>query len=390
MRDPERPTETEGGDGLNREDYPDRRGTSSIKWDKYHGQKILPMWIADMDIVSPPSIMKALHDRIAHGVLGYTRAPDSLVEAIRHYFKVHYAWSIEREWLVFLPGLVQGLHLACRAVGNPGDQVLTMVPIYPPFLQAPGHSGRELVEVPLKLANGRWLMDLDDLESRLTPKSRLLMLCNPHNPSGRAWDLDELLGLIEIAKRHGLTLCSDEIHCDLILDSGRRHVPLAALDEAADLRTITLMSPSKTYNIAGLGCSFAVIEDPSLRRRFLSEMAGLVPQVNLLGYTAAEAAYRDDGAWRSGLIRHLKENRNLLVDFFEGSKRMIMSRPEATYLGWIDARGLHPTAPLAVVEAAGVGLSDGRDFGSPGYLRINFGCSTETLLDAMNRLRPLL
>ena len=375
---------------LNKEDYPDRRDTSSIKWDKYRGQKILPMWIADMDIVSPPSLIKALHDRIAHGVLGYTRVPDSLVEAIQHYFKAHYAWSIESDWLVFLPGLVQGLHLACRAVGNPGDQVLTMVPIYPPFLQAPGHSGRELVKVPMKRANGRWFMDLDDLESRLTPKSRLLLLCSPHNPTGRAWDLDELLGLIEMAKRYDLTVCSDEIHCDLILDADRHHIPFATLDEAADLRTITLMSPSKTYNIAGLGCSFAVIQDQSLRRRFISEMAGLVPHVNLLGYTAAEAAYRDNGDWHSALIRHLKENRNLLLQFFEGSQRMIMSRPEATYLGWIDARGLHPTDPLGIVEAWGVGLSEGRDFGSQGYLRINFGCSRETLLEAMDRLRPLL
>lgn len=367
----------------------DRLPTSSQKWNKYAGRDILPMWVADMDFLSPPSVISALQERVAHGVFGYTDAPASLVEAVQSYAAAHYSWEIKAEWIVWLPGLVQGLNLACRAVGQDGDEVLTATPIYPPFLRAPGQSGRVLRAVPLQQVNGEWGWDFAALEAAISPKTKLLLLCHPHNPVGRAWNRAELSELIAIARRHGLTICSDDIHCDLLLQEGIRHLPLAAVDADFAAHTITLLAPSKTWNIAGLGCSLAVIPDAALRARFQKEMAGLVPSVNLLAFTAAEAAYRDDGAWHEELIRVLRTNRDLLISWFSQSKRLKLSVPEATYLAWIDARAIDPVNPLPFFEELGVGLSDGRDFGAPGFVRLNFGCPTALLQDALKRLEAL-
>lgn len=366
-----------------------RRGTSSIKWDRYADRNVLPMWVADMDFQSPPSVRAALRDRIDHGVFGYTSAPDSLVEAVTAYARREYGWTIDPSWLIWLPGLVLGLNLACRAVGRPGDAVVTATPIYPPFLSAPGLADRKLITVPLTDSSGRWRWDLQRLEASLTAETRLLMLCHPHNPVGRVWHEDELCALIDVAQRHDLIICSDEIHADLILEPGRHQRPLAAVDPDFATRTITLMAPSKTWNLPGLGCAFAVIPDPLLRQRYNWAMAGLVPHVNLMGYVAAEAAYRDDGRWHAGLIEYLRGNRQRLVDWFAASQRLHLTEPEATYLAWIDARAVDPVNPLPAFESLGVGLSDGRDFGLPGYLRLNFGCHRSLLEEALQRLLPL-
>jgi cystathionine beta-lyase len=367
----------------------DRSATSSQKWNKYAGQDILPMWVADMDFASPVSIMAALQERVAHGVFGYTDAPDSLVEAVQAYAAQHYGWQIDASWIVWLPGLVQGLNLACRAVGEAGDEVLTATPIYPPFLRAPGLSNRSLLTVPLLQKNDSWEWDFAALEAAITPKTKLLLLCHPHNPVGRAWNTEELTQLIAIARRHDLIICSDDIHCDLLLAEGLKHQPLAALDASFAAQTITLLAPSKTWNIAGLGCSLAVIPDPELRARFQKQMAGIVPSVNLLAFTAAEAAYRDDGIWHAELIATLRANRDILLAWFAGSERLKITLPEATYLAWIDARALDPINPLPHFEALGVGLSDGRDFGLPGFVRLNFGCSAVTLKVALKRIESL-
>ncbi len=369
----------------------DRLGSSSTKWDRYAGHDILPLWVADMDFASPPSVLAALHKRIDHGVFGYTDPPASLVEAIQAYARRHYGWSIEPDWLVWLPGVVQGLNLACRSVGQAGDAVLTATPVYPPFLRMPGLTQRELIAVPLvnRGPNRGWDWDFAALEAAVTPRTRLLLLCHPHNPVGRVWHEDELACLVEIARRHDLIVCSDEIHCDLLLDPDLRHVPLARLNPDFAQYTITLLAPSKTWNLAGLGCSFAVIPEPALRRRFRRAMAGLVPPVNLLGYTAAEAAYRDTGVWLADLIEYLRGNRELLREWFSDSRRLRLTVPQATYLAWIDARTIDAKNPLPFFEALGVGLSDGRDFGLPGYVRLNFGCRRDLLKEALRRLEPL-
>ena len=244
-----------------------RFGTSSAKWDKYRGKDIIPMWVAYMDFKSPPAIVEALHERIDHGVFGYTLPPCELNDAVVAMLEADYGWKTTAKWLVWLPGLVTGLNAVCRAVGHDGDDVVTAVPVYPPFLSAPLHFNRNLIKVPLLETNNHWGFDFDRFEQAITPKTRLFMLCNPHNPVGRVYSREELSAIAEICDKHGLIICSDEIHCDLILDPEKNHIPTATLDTSIAKRTITLMSASKTFNTPGLGCAFAVISDVELRQR---------------------------------------------------------------------------------------------------------------------------
>lgn len=361
----------------------DRSGTASEKWDRYKGRAILPMWVADMDFASPPEVLEALHQRVDHGVFGYTHAPDELIESIRDYWRRSYDWQIEPQWLVFLPGLVSGLNIACRAVGEAGDAVMTAVPVYPPFLTAPGISGRELIAVPLKPAEEHWSFDFEQMAQAVTPRTKLFILCNPHNPVGRVFSKSELLKLVDFCETHDLILCSDEIHCDLILEPGLAHIPTATLGEAAARRCITLMAPSKTYNIAGLGCSFAVISDQRLRRRFKAAMQGIVPHVNALALTAATAAYQHGEVWRQALIAYLRRNRDRVIEAIGLMPALKVSPVEATYLAWIDARAAKIDQPRHFFEAAGVGMNDGADFGAPGFVRLNFGCPAALLEQAL-------
>lgn len=360
----------------------DRRGSDSFKWGKYAGRDILPLWVADMDFAAPPAVLDALHRRIEHGVFGYGGSWPSLTESVLAHLEDEYGWAIEPEWLVWLPGLVSGLNVACRAVDG---EVLTATPIYPPFLSAPQFSGRPLKRVDLALDANRWHWDMTAMAQATSAATRLFLLCHPHNPVGRCWSRDELLALAEHAERHDLVVCSDEIHCGLILDPDKRHVPFASLSPAIAQRTITLLAPSKTFNIPGLGCAFAVIPDATLRRRFERAMHGIVPHVNVLGLAACEAAFRHSGDWHRELIAYLRGNRDRVAEVVASLPGVRMTPVEATYLAWIDVRDLHLAKPAAHCEAHGLGLSDGSDFGAPGWLRLNFGCPRATLDDALAR-----
>ncbi len=364
----------------------DRRGTGSEKWDKYRGKDVLPLWVADMDFTSPPEIIRALRQRVEHGVFGYGAPPAELAPAIRDYLAAEYGWEVAPDGLVWLPGLASGLHLACRAAGNEGDGVIVCPPIYPPFLAAPRRAGRALISVPLRQRDGRWEHDLAALEQAVTLRSRLLMLCHPHNPVGRVYGREELTAVADFARQHDLIVCSDEIHCDLILDADKRHVPFAALGADAAQRSITLMAPSKTFNLPGLGFSFAVIPNAELRQRFRAVMAGIVPPVNIFGFVAAKAAYREGAAWRRALLDYLRQNRAAVTAAVAALPGLAMVPPQATYLAWIDARGLGLADPARFFEEAGVGLSDGKDFGAAGYVRLNFGCPRSTLEEALRRI----
>ena len=379
----------------------ERRDTGSIKWDRYKGRDVIPLWVADMDFESPPAVIKALHRRVEHGVFGYTRASDELEAAVVASLERDYSWEVPASWLLWLPGLVSGLNVVCRAVGGPGDDILTFAPIYPPFLTAPENAQRSVVRVPLVFSageglsgpagvKGRWEMDLDLLEHSLTPRSRLLMLCSPHNPVGRAWARSELDALAEVVLRRGLIVASDEVHSGLVLDEDKRHIPLAGLDPDIAARTITLMAPSKTFNIPGLGCSFAVISDRGLRRDVMRAMEGIVPHVNLLGYAAAHAAYEGGGNWHAQLLDYLRGNRDLVEREIASTPGLSMAHVEATCLAWIDARCSGLTDPAKDLEEAGVGLSDGAEFGSPGFVRLNFGCSRRLLTEGLRRMRTAL
>jgi len=368
----------------------DRNGTASLKWDKYKGSDIIPLWVADMDFPSPPEVVEALHERVNHGVFGYTSAPESLGETVQTMLRQEYGWEIKREWLIWLPGLVCGLNVTCRAVGERNDGVFTFTPIYPPFMTAPVLSGRSLVSAHLYLHGTRWEMDLDKLERAITPRTRLLLLCNPHNPTGRVWSRKELEDCAALAERHNLVICSDEIHSGLVLDGRRRHIPMAMLSPEIADRTITLNAPSKTYNIPGLGCSFAVISNPGLHRDFRGAMNGIVPHVNLFGYVAAQTAYQYGEPWRRDLLDYLRSNHELVCQAVEDMPGLSTTPVEATYLSWIDTRQAGIEQPARFFEQAGVGLSDGGDFGLPGFVRLNFGCRRELLKEALKRMGDAL
>lgn len=360
----------------------------SIKWNKYAGRDVIPLWVADMDFAAPPAVQEALQRRVAHGVFGYGQPWPSLVESVVGHLERSYAWRIDPGWIVWLPGLVTGLNVACRAVGGAGEAVFTATPVYPPFLTAPAHSQRRAISAPLVREEEGWGWDWAGTDAVLcTGGARLFLLCHPHNPVGRAWREDELQQVLALAEKHDLVVCSDEIHCDLVLDPERRHRPFATMSESAARRSITLMAPSKTFNVPGLGCAFAVIPDAGLRRAFRAAMDGIVPHVNTLGLVACEAALREGEPWRHELLAYLRGNARMVERFVEAQPALATTPVEATYLAWIDARGMGIENPQRHFEAAGVGLSDGADFGAPGFVRLNFGCRRALLEAALERMK---
>ncbi|MFT3783236.1 MAG: PatB family C-S lyase [Nibricoccus sp.] len=367
-----------------------RLGTDSQKWQKYEGRDILPLWVADMDFRSPPAIIEALHRRVDHGIFGYARPTKSEIEAVVSGLKNRYGWTVDPSWLVWLPGLVVGLNVTAQAFAQPGEQVFCNTPVYPPFMTAPRNSGREALTVPLMLNNGKWEIDWDAMERAVTPRTKLFFLCNPHNPIARVFRRNELEQIANFCLRHNLILCSDEIHCDLILDN-IPHVPTGMIGSEIAARTITLMAPSKTYNVPGLGTSIAIISDPKLRATFVRATAGIVAEVTTLGYAACEAAYRDSEDWRQQLLAYLRGNRDFIFDFLarELPGVKIEAPVEATYLAWLNVESLGLADPIAHFEKHGVGFSDGSFFGTPRgkYVRINFGCPRSTLAEALRRMK---
>jgi cystathionine beta-lyase len=363
----------------------------SVKWGKYAGRDVLPMWVADMDFAAPPVVLDALTARIEHGVLGYPHVTQSVVDAVLLHLERDLGWVVDPDWLVWLPGLVTGLNVACRAVGENGCGVLTATPVYPPFMSAPKLSDRTLQTVSFARQGDEWVLDLDALVAASDASTKLLMLCNPHNPIGKVWCESELRALAELAEQRDWIICSDDIHCELVLEPGVRYTPLASLSPEIARRTISLFAPSKTYNIPGLGASFAVIPDAALRRRFERVMAGIVPHINVLGYTAMEAAFRHGVPWRNALLTYLRGNRDRLVAAVNEMPGLKVYPPKATYLAWVDASGLQLPEGISAAQffdAAGVGLSPGQDFqaGASDYVRINFGCTRQTLDLAISRM----
>lgn len=365
-----------------------RHGTDSQKWQKYRDRDVLAMWVADMDFHCAPTIVEALKVRADDGVFGYCRPVDSTIEAVLAYLEKNLGWKVDAEWLVWLPGLVPGINLSCRGVGERGDAVLVPTPVYPPFLVAPRMAERDLISVPLIRNHDGWEIDWDAMERAVTPRTRLVLLCSPHNPVGRVWRKAELEQLAAFCARHNLVICSDEIHCDLILDEVP-HVATATLGPEIAARTITLLAPSKTYNIAGLACSYAVIPDPALRRSFRRAGIGVLGEVNNFGYAACEAAYRTAEPWRQELLVRLRANRDLLEQTVNSDALpgVAMTHIEATYLAWLNVEALKLNDPVGFFESGGVGLSGGAAFGDARYVRLNFGCPEALLREGLTRMQ---
>ncbi|MHC4926363.1 MAG: MalY/PatB family protein [Planctomycetota bacterium] len=365
----------------------DRSDSDCLKWGKYRGTDILPMWVADMDCRCAEPVLEALHERIDHGIFGYTLASKSTNEAVCHWLKTQHNWTVHPDWIVWTPGLVTALNVVCRAFAEPDEEVLTFTPIYPPFMEAPELSGRGLIKCPLKNDGGRYSIDFDRLEATLTDKARVILLCSPHNPVGRVWEKETLQKLAEICLERNILLCSDEIHCDLLLDKDVRHIPTATLGDDIANNTVTLMSPAKTFNLPGLNCGFAIIQNPELRQQYKDTADGIVPWNNALGYVACQAAFTQGLPWLKETLDYLRENHRILHEAVNAIDGLSMDPLEATYLAWIDVSKLSLKKPGRFFKKAGLALIDGAVFDQPGFVRLNFACSRENLLLAIERIK---
>lgn len=375
----------------------DRRNSGCAKWGMY-GEDIIPMWVADMDFKTPEPILRALQDRVAHGVFGYELPSDALREAVAAWLDRRYGWRITPTDIVFLPGLVSGLNLVCRAFGHIGESAVVLAPVYPPFLTAPGNQGMGLDTAQLALRQAgdaiTYDVDFDAFERAITPRTKLFIHCHPHNPVGRDYTREENQRLAEMCIKHDVLICADEIHCDLML-GGAPHMPVAALSPEVAERTITLMAPSKTFNIPGLGCSFAIVQNAKLRQRLLQAESGILPHVNALGLAATKAAYTECDAWLAELQDYLTGNRDALLTYLREHMPAIAStRPEATYLAWLDCRSadIEGNAYQFFLKRAKVALSDGAAFGpgGQGFVRFNFGCPRAQMMEALDRMANAL
>ncbi|WP_053119996.1 MalY/PatB family protein [Pseudomonas sp. P1.31] len=370
----------------------DRHNTGSTKWSRYPAD-VLPMWVADMDFAAPPVVIEALQQRLLHPLVGYSVAQDSLREAIVADLWAKFAWKVKPQELIFLPGVESGFNMALKALVQPQQNVVVQVPNYPPLRHAPGHWGLNKVELEFNAqADGSYLTPLDVLRDALTGGGALL-LSNPHNPLGKVFGREELQAVADICVAQDAWIISDEIHAELCFD-GRVHIPTASLSPEIAQRTITLMSASKAYNIAGLKTSFMIIQDAALRERVNHARCGMVDSVNPLGMEATRVAYSEGAPWLAELKTYLQANRDYLVDAVRSRlPGVTINVPQGTYLAWLDCSALDLANPQQFfLEQAKVGLSAGLDFGDQHqqFVRLNFGCPRSLLEEGIARMERAL
>ncbi|MEZ7965374.1 MAG: PatB family C-S lyase [Pseudomonadales bacterium] len=364
-----------------------REGTWSSKWDKYKDKDVIPMWVADMDFAAPEAVTQALHARVTHPIYGYTVVPDSLIEVIQRRLKTHYGWAVRPDDLALVPGVVPAINQVIRGVVSPSGAVVTAVPVYQPFLEAPGYMDRKLFTLAMTEKDG-WAFPVEAFRALAEdrPEIELLLLCHPMNPVGRVLEATVLAKILEICLAHNIVICSDEIHCDLLLD-GRVHAPMASISPLAAEQTITLQAASKTFNLAGLGCALVVAQNAALMAKFKAGGAGIMAHVNTLGYVATEAAWSVCDAWHESLLEYLTSNRDYLRLRIADIPGVSIGVTEATYLAWLNVTELALIDPQGFFELAGVGLSAGTQFGADGYMRLNFGCSRRVLETGLDRIQ---
>ena len=370
-----------------------RQESDSIKWSLYD-EDVLPLWVADTDFLAPPNLIKSLHERIDHGIFGYPISQESTKSAIQNWVNNRHDWKIKLEDIILLPGVIQGFNFAAKAFANPGDAVLIQTPAYHPFFQVAENSNLTQEIIPLTYnPDGSYTFNEDDFRSGLTSKSKIFMLCNPHNPTGRTFSLVELHSMAQVCLDNNIIICSDEIHSDLIYPE-TKHIPIATLSEDIANNTISLLSASKTFNIAGLKSSAAIITNPELREIFLKSTSGFAGTVNLLGELALRTAYETCEDWLSELLVYLNHNRDYLFEYVNSELQGVrMTKPEGTYLGWLDCSGLGLKDPAKFfLEEARVALNTGSWFGEDysQFVRINFGCPTSTLTTGLKRIKTSL
>lgn len=374
----------------------DRRGTYSLKWDflqeKVGDEEIIPLWVADMDFLSPPSVIDALRNRAAHGIYGYTGWPDSYYQSIIFWMKKRFSWPIEKEWIIFTPGVIPALHLAVQAFTQPGDKVIIQPPVYRPFRLAVENNGRRLIQNTLVNQDGYYRMDLESLASQIDDQTRLLILCSPHNPVSRVWRAEELKELVNLCFNRGIIIISDEIHADLIMP-GFTHLPTSQISSEAAEITVTCTAPNKTFNIAGLEMGNAIIPNHRLRARFQQALlkAGLF-LANTFGVVATEVAYREGEKWLTAVINYIHQNYLFLQEYFGHYLPEIKITPlEGTYLAWLDFRAFHLSdkeLQEKLLRKAKVWLDEGPKFGQggQGFQRLNLACPRALLEEALERI----
>ncbi len=378
----------------------DRYKTASLKWDNVRStfgvDDVLPMWVADMDFMAPAPVLEAIRQRIDHGILGYTERPDSYFAAVSEWMLKRFNWSVRKEWICFAPGVVPAISFIIQAFSSPGDKVVVQPPVYYPFMNTTQNNGRQVVYNPLKMENGRYTMDFDDLKRKLDPNVKLLLLCHPHNPGGAVWTREELTKLGQICLEHKVLVVSDEIHADLIF-RGHTHIPFASISEDFAQNTLVCTAPSKTFNLAGLQTANVIVPNPKLGEVFAAQMKKVhLIRPNVFGTLATESAYKYGSAWLEELLDYLQGNMEFLVDYCETRiKQIKVMKPEGTYLVWLDCRGLGMNDEQLnqfLLTQAKVALDGGNWFGpgGEGFTRINIACPRATLEDGLKRIEQAI
>ena len=381
-----------------------RKNTDCLKWDMmepiFGSGDLIPLWVADMDLPVAKPIIDALKKRVEHPFYGYSQAGTSVLNSVVERMKRKFNWNIKPEWIVFTPGVVPALHVAVRSLTHPGDEVILQEPTYHPFFPVVVNSGCKIVNNGLKMNNNRYEIDYKGLEEKFHSKSRsfqetgrikTIIFCNPHNPVGRLWKRDEIIKMGEIAINNGAVVISDEIHCE-ILFKDQKHTPFASISKKFEQNSIVCMSPSKTFNLAGLEVSTIIIPNKKLRDNFINTRSGIVPNPNLFGYIALEAAYNHGDEWLEQVLDYLQKNLDYLKQYLENKIPNIrVVDPEGTYLIWLDCRDLgmdNQTLSNFMKKKAKVGLEDGFIFGESGsgFMRMNIACSRSVLHEALNRI----
>jgi cystathionine beta-lyase len=372
-----------------------RSGTNSVKFDlrkQFFGhEEVIPMWVADMDFEVPAFVTEAMKKRAEHPIYGYSILSDAYYDSIIGWQKRRHGWEVKKEWILYTPGVVTALNLLVEAFTDPGDKVMVQSPVYFPFFWAVEHHGRVLLNNKLLEQDNRYAIDFDDLEAKIRSGARMLILCSPHNPVGRAWNKEELERVGRLCLENGVLIISDEIHCDLVLP-GHRHIPVATLSDELAATTITCIAPSKTFNLAGLFTSTVIISDENLRKKFKETVDLVHLSPNIFGAVASEAAYSQGDEWLNALLPYIASNAQMVADSFRQQLPAVKVSPlEATYLLWLDFREFGLTddeVKKILVEKAGIGMNPGNMFGSggEGFQRMNIGCPRSTVQEAIDRI----
>lgn len=367
----------------------DRRGSNAIKWNLF-SEEILPLWVADMDFASPKEVISDVQARLDHPIFGYQSKDMELMDVIVDWMFKQHSWKITPEDILLVPGVVAGFNWAVRSFTEINNSIIFQTPVYFPFFNISQNNNVQQITVPLKNTDNGYKIDFDEFEGKIREDTRIFILCNPHNPVGRVYRKDELERLGEICLANDILICSDEIHCDLVYP-GHTHLPIASLSKELAMNTITLMAPSKTFNIPGLHFSFAVVQNENLRNKMTKARNGIIGEPNILAQSAAKAAYKYGGEWLGALLKYLDQNRQLVVEFTKANIPEIqVHSPEGTYLAWLDCSALNlKKGPYNfILENAKVALNDGETFGgiSSGFVRLNFGCPKSVLIKALNKM----